>query len=114
MKQVSVLAAAVLFSIQAHAATVTHTGTVNIIQTYNSDFAEDWISVQGLTTSGHTCTADSGRVVLLIKDDSRGQRMMSIATAALLSGKTVTVNLNDTKKRAGSNYCYLQHIAINP
>lgn len=119
MKQASVLAVALLFSVQARAATVTRTGTVNVIRVHDgvtySAVADDWIAVQGFTTTGHSCGTDTeGRVVLLIRDDQRGQRMMSLATSALLAGKNVTVTVDDTKKKSGTGFCFLQYISLNP
>lgn len=117
-KQATMLATVLLISTQARAATVNHTGTVSFIRTHDSasfpSGAEDWIAVQGVPTTGHTCSTSGGKIVMLIRDDDRGQRMMSIATSALLSGKTVAVSIDDTKKRSGTNFCFLQHIAINP
>lgn len=118
MKQASILAAALLFSVQAGAATVTQTGTVELIRVHDSATfptdGMDWMAVQGLPTTGHSCATNDGRVVLLIRDDQRGQRMMSLATSALLSGKNVRVSIDDTKKRSGSNFCFLQNIILLP
>jgi hypothetical protein len=114
----SVLAATLLLATQASATTVSHTGLVSVVRTHDSasfpSSSEDWIAVQGLSSAGHTCSTSGGKVVLLVRDDERGKRMMSLATSALLSGKTVSVTIDDTKKRAGTNFCLLQYITLNP
>lgn len=119
IKQAAILIGALLFSVHAHATTVTRTGTVTMIRVHDgttySAVADDWIAIQGFTTTGHTCGTDTaGRVVLLIRDDQRGQRMMSLATSALLSGKAITVTVDDTKKKSGTSFCFLQYMDLSP
>jgi hypothetical protein len=103
-----------LAAAQANATTAVLSGTVKDVTSYDSvsnPSVSDYITVNVVGTGGTTCHTTGGRVILMVRDDDRGKRMIAIATAALLSGKTVSVSIDDTKVIA-TNYCALQYITI--
>jgi hypothetical protein len=56
-----------------------------------------------------TCLAWNGRVILRVGDADKN--MMSVVLAAFLSGKKVTVLVDDAVKDAGG-FCFAQMVSI--
>ena len=70
----------------------------------------DWVAVEGFTTAG-SCGTDGTHVIMRLRDDSRGNRQLSIAMSAYMAGKTVLVSVDDTVKDA-SGSCFLRWLKL--
>src|SRR5689334_2172280 len=85
------------------------TGTIYILRSHDSaDYGPnaDWFSLVGVTSLGTCKAADGGFVVLRIRDDTKGQRMFTLALAAKTSGTSVTVAVDDAYTDP-AGYCYV-------
>ncbi len=80
----------------ARATEQTAVNTVHFIRTHDSGL--DWFSLSGFFSSTTTCPTYSGYVVLKVRDDEKGRRMMALVTAAYLAGKSITVDIDDGLK----------------
>ncbi len=85
-------------------------GTVGLIRTHDVTLGLDWFGLAGLT-SWSSCPSVSGYVVLKVKDDDKGKRMMSLVTAAFLAGRQITVDIDDTFKDP-NGYCYVKWLQV--
>jgi hypothetical protein len=112
----SVLPALCLFGLAAPAFATngTITGGVNVITAQATAVGNTFIELSSTVTIGH-CNKDGGNseTLILIPDDDRGKQMMSIAQAALLSGKTVKA-LVDDGGASGGTYCFASWLSISP
>ena len=72
----------------------------------------DWFTLNTTSTFGTTCAGWGGRIVFIIQDDEKGKKIYSIIQAALLSGRTISAAINDTKTSGG--YCYVQYVTVGP
>lgn len=87
-------------------------GTVSKVRSHDSSLFPgdvDWFTINTLTSSG-TCKKDGTQVVLIIKEGAQGTREMSVITAAMLSGKPLTVVVNDST--ATNGYCYALNVIM--
>jgi hypothetical protein len=96
--------------------------TVNLIATWDNNGAAgvvDYALVTGFSAAGTTCGQAGGMAILMIRDDDHGKRQLSLLTAALLAGRTVSVSVNDIHKATlpsgvlGNN-CMLEYVTIGP
>jgi hypothetical protein len=109
MKRMAVFLAALLLNISpTYAAPYTGSGMVYTLRTHDSvSFGAnaDWFSLVGVTSLGTCPTFDGGYVVLMLRDDARGQRMFSLVLAAKSAGMPLTVRVDDTLKTT-AGFCY--------
>jgi hypothetical protein len=103
------LTACLLAAAPAHAAVFTGTGTVYTVRSRDSTLGvnTDWFSLVGVTSLGTCPTADAGYVVLKMRDDTKGQRMLALALEAKAAGTTLTVQVDDTIRNS-EGYCLAQ------
>lgn len=101
----------VLYVAPAYAAVFTGSGTVYTLRSRESTLGTDadWFSLVGVTSLGSCPTADAGYVVLMLRDDAKGQRMFALILAAKSAGTTLTVRADDTVKTS-AGYCYAQAV----
>ncbi len=109
MKRVILLLITLLLNVSpTYAAPFTGSGMVSTLRTHDSatfGANADWFSLVGVTSLGSCPIGDGGYVVLMLRDDARGQRMFSVVLAAKSAGIPLTVRVDDTVKVAGG-YCY--------
>jgi hypothetical protein len=90
----------------SYAAPHSGTGTVYILRSHDSCCGGvDWFSLVGVTSLGACKAADGGYVVLKLRDDAKGSRMLTLVLAAKVSGAPITVFVDDTLTDS-SGYCY--------
>jgi hypothetical protein len=106
---------AITNSPSAHATAGLITGTVAKIKIQNSAVGNSYFTLKSTATVGQ-CTTDTGNVEALFPDDDRGKAMLSVVTAALLSGKSVTVMVDDANAEAawGLVYCFAGYVQVSP
>jgi hypothetical protein len=113
MKRLILLLAALLLNVSpTYAAPFTGSGMVYTLRTHDSvtfGANADWFSLVGVTSLGTCPTAFGGPVVLMLRDDTRGQRMFSLVLAAKSAGIPLTVRVDDTVKTA-AGFCYAQAV----
>jgi hypothetical protein len=95
----------------SYAAVYSATGTIYILEVFDSTHGSDvdWFSLVGVSSLGACRTADAGYVVMLLRDDLKGQRMFTLALAAKTSGTPVTVQVDDAVTDS-AGFCYVQYI----
>jgi hypothetical protein len=114
----SFIAALNFFSGPAMAAQYSYTGTISKVrshdyQTYGTD--RDWFQVTGFTSAG-ACPiypTSGGQVILVVRDDIKGQRMFKGVLLAESTGRTVTVYVDDTRLNS-SGFCFVDYMDFNP
>ena len=77
----------------------------------------DWFALNTTSTVGTCATVLVGTSYLTaikIRRDAQGNRQEAIVTAALLSGKSVIVGLNDAHKESGTGAWICESIQIVP
>jgi hypothetical protein len=106
----SAVALEVIFSGPAVGATYTGNGTIYALVINDSSWGADadYLTVNGVASLG-TCPTMNGLVVLMLKDDSKAQRMFAALLAAKTAGTPVTIDADDTY-RSTQGYCYLRHV----
>jgi len=92
----------------AEAAQYSGTGTVAVLRSHDAAISLDWFALTGVASLG-ACPAVNGSVVIVIKDDLRGQRHLAIALAAKMAGMPLTVWVDDTNLDS-TGYCYLEYL----
>jgi hypothetical protein len=97
----------------AFATNGTLTGTVNLITSQATAAGNTFIEVSSTATIGKCNKDGNSETLILIPDDDRGKQMMSIAEAALLSGKTVSALVDDGAATSGV-YCFASWLRIVP
>ena len=109
MKRVILLLTTLLLNVSpTYAAPFTGSGMVSTLRTHDSvtfGANADWFSLVGVTSLGTCPTVAGGYVVLMLRDDARGQRMFSLVLAAKSAGIPLTVRVDDTLKTT-AGYCY--------
>jgi hypothetical protein len=109
------IAIAVASAAPASAASGLITGTVARIKIQSTSTGTSFFALKSSATVGQ-CTVDNGNTLALFPDDDRGKAMLSVVTAALLSGKSLTVMLDDTDTQSGWGvlYCWAQYVQLSP
>src|SRR5258708_9212145 len=86
MKRVVFLLTTLLLSVsETYAAPFSASATVYTLRSRDSVFFgtdADWFSLVGVTSLGTCPIGDGGYVVIMFRDDSRGQRMFSLVLPA--------------------------------
>lgn len=104
-----------LFSLAANAAKLDVKSTVKSITVHDSvtfpSTASSYFRLDGVSALGN-CDTVSGYVVFRIRDDSRGDAMKSLLTAALLSGKEVEVKVDDVNLVDIDGYCIAYNVTL--
>ena len=91
------------------------TGKVAKIKIQSSIQGSSYFQLKSTSAVGR-CTADGGNVLALFPDDDRGKAMLSVVSAALLSGKSLGVWRDDTviSTAGGVSYCFAQYVDLTP
>ena len=97
------LAVVVTIATPASATTGAISGKVLRIMLQNTAGSSSFFVLSGTNTVGN-CISDNSHTLALFPDNDRGKQMLSLVQAAWLSGKSLTVTLDDTV--ATSNYCF--------
>ncbi len=112
MKRMGFFLSALLLNVsQTYAAPFGATGTVYTLRSRDAvtlGANADWFSIVGVTSMGScpaAAPADGGYVVVMLRDDTKGQRMFSIVLAAKSAGIPITVKVDDTVKD-NAGHCY--------
>lgn len=97
----------------AWATQYTATGAVSFLRVLDSKYytTGNWIAVSGFTTAG-SCPSASGRLVLMMKDDLRGQEMLRLAESARLANVPVTVVVDDTYTNS-AGWCLIMNMSLS-
>jgi len=93
----------------ASAVTGEVTGQINTIRSHDLSVSSDWISLTNVTAG--SCGQSGGNAAFLFKDDERGKRHLSIAIAAKLAGKAVSIGYDDTGLQSGG-FCFIRYIDL--
>ena len=93
---------------QARAASGSVSGTVALLQIQSVGTGNNFFTLNSTATVGK-CITSSGHVMALFPDDDRGKAMMSTVQAAVLSGKSLTVQVDD-KGATSPTYCFVSWI----
>jgi len=101
-----------LFAGTASAAIYYVSGTVQFVVAQDSGFGtnSDGFTLNGVPPQG-ACGANTGispNMLALVKDDQYGSRQYALVMAALASGTTLTVRVDDTYKNG--TLCYAEFI----
>jgi len=100
------------------------TGTGFVKSIYNGgtgapSVGNDWASIDAtFTDTTLNCSIADGSYVLRIKDDDRGKRQFTTLLSAQLTGRKVTVSLDDTYNTNTANNtvptpsCYIRWVKI--
>jgi hypothetical protein len=86
------------------------TGMVYFLRVHDSTIGPDidWFAITGVSSLGN-CQTNSGQVVLMIRDDQKGQRMFTLVLAAKTSGTPLTVSVDDTVVDP-YGYCFVRSV----
>jgi hypothetical protein len=98
----------------SYAAVHSGTGTVYILQLFDSAYGADvdWFALSGVSSLGACKTTGPtppGYVVFRLRDNPKGQRMFTVVLAAKASNTPLTVFVDDTVTD-GAGYCYVQYL----
>jgi hypothetical protein len=72
-----------------------------------------YVSIPSGASTGACFHPPAPTAVFRIRDDASGDRMRALILSALLSGRNVTVNWDDTVRDA-STYCYVRTVIVQP
>ena len=110
MKRLVIFIALLISVTASYSATFEGTGKVAFIRAFDSSLpATDWIGVEGFTSAG-SCPILNGYVVLMMRADSQGDRLLSMALSARMAGKTVRVGVDESLTAGG--YCLIWYMDI--
>jgi hypothetical protein len=101
------LAVVVTIATPASATTGTISGKVIRILVPSTGNGSSFFMLSGTNIVGN-CTNDGSHTLALFPDDDRGKQMLSLVQAAWLSGKSLTVTLDDNV--ATTNYCFARSL----
>ena len=93
-----------------YAATGTVTGKISAIRSHDTSVAVDWIKLEDVSIAGN-CNTHSGLVNFRLADDERGERHLSLALAAKMADKTVTIGYDDVNL-ISSGTCLIRTITL--
>jgi hypothetical protein len=111
IRTVSTLALGIVatFAAPASATSGYFSGTVRYIKIQSTGSGGSFFTLNSTTTVGN-CAKDGSNTLALFPDDDRGKAMISVVNAALLSGKSITVMVDD---RNGP-YCLASYVVLAP
>ena len=120
MKRLILIAAIVAsFGSRAMGATGTLTGTVAWFAADDSSstlYTGQVLQIKNGRVSGTTCKTDPGSTnwtFIRLPDTARGDQMRAVILSALLSGKTITISVDDTHKDT-LGVCYARTLLLLP
>jgi len=105
----------------AVAAPYTATGTVTNVQSvdpststtyYPGSALGDWFVLSGFTAAGNCHKADTGQILVEVKNDVAGRRQYTTVLTAMTLGRTVSIAIDDSNRDA-NGYCYLVAMRLN-
>jgi hypothetical protein len=71
-------------------------------------------SIKGFTSAGECYVSQSaGHVLIRLRDNDHGKLQASILLAAYMSGKRIQARVDDSKRDAANNICYVEQIRIH-
>lgn len=113
------LAFCVSIVVPALAASGNATGSVRRVQLYTyyggpGAGSPAW-QIQLTTTADHgSCPKVSNRTVFAVAGptEAHRQQIISMATAAMLSGKEISITWNDANKHGGTGYCSIEQVQL--
>lgn len=93
----------------------TFSGKVEILRPLNATYYgedSDMLGISGLKSMGN-CKVDAASGLVIIRIPDSEERAFSVALAAQMAGKEVSVSINDERVNASGD-CILSWISINP
>ncbi|QDO85229.1 hypothetical protein FM037_20780 [Shewanella psychropiezotolerans] len=111
MKKVFIFAFAYIFSSNSYAEIFVHTDTINRLGGIESRENGDYVVLNGFTSAG-TCPLSGGLVVARFRSEGgNGHSTFSLALAAKISNKKVTIAVDDAVKNANGS-CFVHSVTI--
>ncbi|MFZ5620408.1 MAG: hypothetical protein ACOY5W_05230 [Pseudomonadota bacterium] len=111
MKNYIVFLFLMMVSANMAAATGEVTGAINTLRSHDMAVSADWLTIDGVVSAGACAATYGNRVIFYIKDDERGKRMLAVAVAAKMGGKSVRIGWDDVALNQGGA-CFVRYIDL--
>src|SRR5258708_13809893 len=108
MRKISAAALSLMLSNTAFALVGELTGEIDIIRTHDLTVSPTWVTIKNVTAAG-TCGTSYVGVPFVLKDDDRAKRILAIAIAAKMAGKSVVLGWNDVNLGGACSACYVRY-----